>query len=173
MKRILVSPSLSGQRSGAYGSASRPLSLAAVGPYDDGDRDTAVPRGRDELPHQADDLGGKEGVERAVVDAERLTVQQLDLSEAGLEEFAGEVVLGERARDAPGPGGRLGQDLNGQVVLFYRQVRNAQPAAGSQDAGALGHHPCLSRGEVDHTVGDDQVNAVVGQRDRLHLALDW
>src|SRR4029450_1664286 len=104
--------------------------------YDDGDRDPAVLIGRDECSHQANHVGGEEWVERGLVDAERLAVRPLAPGEAGLLEFATEVGLGERAGDAAGPGGRLGEYLRGQVVLFDRQVRHAQTTAGSRYAAA-------------------------------------
>jgi hypothetical protein len=57
-------------------------------------------------------------------------------------------------------------------VLVGDDIGDREPAAGAQDARGLGEHLGLVRREVDHAVGDHDVDGRVGERDVLDVALE-
>ena len=75
-----------------------------------------------------------------------------------------ELVAGERAGDAAGPLLHVG--AGGVVhVGVGDHVGDGEAAAGAQHARGLAEDLRLVGGEVDHAVGDHDVDARVGQRD--------
>ena len=131
-------------------------------PDDDRGSDRLLSLRRDEGAHQSEDVGREERVESAVVDAHRRAFEDLDLGETGPFEFYDEVTLRQRAGHSAGPGGGMGEDLGWELFLGDGEVGDGELAAGPEHAGAFGKHACLSWGEVDDTVGDDVVDALVG-----------
>ena len=59
----------------------------------------------------------------------------------------------------------------GRHLAAHDDVRYGEPPAGLEHAKCLGEHAILVRRQVDHAVRDDHVHGVVGERDRLDLAL--
>src|SRR5207247_69759 len=57
-------------------------------------------------------------------------------------------------------------------VVFGDDVADPDPAARLEHAGDLRQHGRLVRGEVDHAVGDDDVDRGGGERDRFDHALE-
>ena len=104
-----------------------------------------------------------------LVDAVRLA--DLDVDEPGVGQRGAELGLGQRAGDAAGPLRHVG--AGGLVhALVGDHVGDGEAAAGAQHARGLGEHDALVGGEVDHAVGDDDVDGGVGQRDLLEVALE-
>src|SRR5258706_16022691 len=92
-----------------------------------------------------------------------------DLGESALREQVAVLLLVQGAGDAAGPelhgaGNGLGD------VAAADDVRHGEPPARLQHAEGFGEDARLVGGKVDHTVGDDDVDRVVGQRDVLDLA---
>jgi len=56
-------------------------------------------------------------------------------------------------------------------VVFGHHVRDADPAAGREDAEHLGQHLRLVDAQVDHAVGDHDIDRAVGQGNILDRAL--
>ena len=77
----------------------------------------------------------------------------------------------ERAGDAAGPLAHV-RARRLVHVLVGDHVGDGEAAAGAQHARGLGDHPRLVAGEVDDAVGDHDVDARVGQRDLLDVALE-
>ncbi|MGH9251666.1 MAG: hypothetical protein ACRD0W_19415, partial [Acidimicrobiales bacterium] len=109
-------------------------------------------RGRGQkAPHQRQDLGREQRVERHVVDAERCSFAQLDVDEPGVGQLLREHPLGESASDAASPGSPRRQHLGRQVVIDD-EVRDTHASARAQDAGDLGEDAALARRQVDDAV---------------------
>ena len=81
-----------------------------------------------------------------------------------------ELCAGERPGDAAGPLLHVGA---GRVVhvLVGDHVGDGEASAGPQDPRDLAQHLGLVAGEVDHAVGDHDVDARVRERDLLDVAL--
>ena len=78
---------------------------------------------------------------------------------------------GQRPGDAAGPL----LHVSARRLVHVRvgdDVADGEPAAGPQHPRRLAEDGGLVAGEVDHAVGDDHVDRVVGQRDVLDRALD-
>ena len=85
-------------------------------------------------------------------------------------ELALEALLGQGAGDAPGP--LLHVSARCLVHLGVgNDVCHGEAPAGSQDPRRLAEDRGLVGREVDHAVGDDHVDRVVGQRHRLDRSL--
>src|SRR5438094_2303519 len=112
---------------------------------------------------RADDRGG-----RMLVDAVGLA--NLDVLEtSGAEEAL--VLLGrERAGDAASPLAHVNARGLVHVGVGY-DVGDGEPATRPKDARGLAEHLGLIAGEIDHAVGDDDVDRAVGQWDLLEIAL--
>ena len=92
-------------------------------------------------------------------------------SNPGGGEDRAELGLGERAGDAAGPGGHVGSgrsSMSGSAMTS----EIGEAAAGAQDACGFGDRLGLVAGEVDDAVGDDDVDACVGEGHVLEVALD-
>ena len=100
------------------------------------------------------------------MDAMRLL--DLDVLEAGGGEMPLELVAGEGAGDATRP---VLHVATGRLVHVGvgDHVGDGEPPAGPEHTGGLAKHLRLVAREVDHAVGDHDVDGVVGQRDRLDL----
>jgi hypothetical protein len=92
-----------------------------------------------------------------------------DGGEPGRLEKAAVFALGEGAFEAAdvlfgcGAPGGVGAFVGGDVA-------DAQPSAGAQHPERFGGHLGFVGGQVDDAVGDDDVDAVAGQGDRLDAA---
>ena len=117
----------------------------------------------------AGDAGADDRRGRVLVDAVGLL--DLDLLEPGRRELALELGAGQRAGDAAGP---LLHVASRRLVHVRvgDDVADGEAAAGPQHPRRLAEDLRLVAGEVDHAVGDDHVDRVVGQRDVLDRALD-
>ena len=73
----------------------------------------------------------------------------------------------QRAGDAAGP--QLDVELH---VLALDDVGHSEPPARLLHAKGLGQDAPLVDGEIDHAVGDDDVDRGVGQRDLFDVALE-
>jgi hypothetical protein len=80
-----------------------------------GDRVLAL--GRDQRPHQLDQLGREKWIEREVVDRDPFAVVHLDLSKSRLLELLDEVTLRQGAGHSAGPGGRVKENLGRQLLV--------------------------------------------------------
>ena len=90
--------------------------------------------------------------------------------EAGGGELARVLVLLERAGDAADPQLHAAPHL-GRHLAANHDVGDREAAAGLEHAEGFAQHAILVGREIDHAVGDDHVDGVVGQRDVLDLAL--
>ncbi len=95
----------------------------------------------------------------------------VDVREAGRLQSRAVFGEGQRAGDTADVVAALGPLVCGEGVVGD-DVGDADPAAGSQDAEGLGEHGGLVGGQVDHAVGDDDVDRVRGQRDGFDGALE-
>ena len=97
-------------------------------------------------------------------------VSRLKIDQTGSLERSTELLLGERAGDAPRPRGHV---RAGRVVHVGvgDHVRDGEPAAGAQHPRCLGQHLGFIAGEVDHAVGDHHVDACVRERELLEISL--
>ena len=91
--------------------------------------------------------------------------------EAGVVKRGSELRFRERAGDAPGPGGHVGAGLLVHVGIG-NHVRDGKPATGAQHAPRLPDHAGLVAREVDHAVGDHDVDGLVADRYVLEIALE-
>ena len=85
---------------------------------------------------------------RQVIDTLRLAPSDLNLAEAGLVEFADEVVLGQGSGRAAGPGSRMGEHFGREVVVLDGHVGDAQLRAGPEHPPAWPascRSPCFTR----------------------------
>src|SRR5262249_42304829 len=87
----------------------------------------------------------------------------------GLENLS-VLTLGESAVAAADPLFGLGA-LHGIEAFVDDDIADAQTAARAQHAERLGEGAGLVGGQVDHTVGDDDVDGGVRQRDVLDMAV--
>src|SRR5262247_886897 len=145
----------------------RPSDASSAGDY--AGRDRVLLFTRDELAHQSDQLVGEQRVSRDVVDSECDAVADGDVCESGLFDLVGEVTLRQGTGNSTGPRRLARQYLWWQIAL-HGEVGDAQPATRPQHPAHLGERPGLSRREVEHTVRDDDVDGLVRQWDRFHLA---
>src|SRR6267378_3920820 len=113
--------------------------------------------------------GADVGARDRAVDAleARLTRDlDVDVAEPGVAERSGVLADRDRARDTTGP--LVEGALHLRRQLGERDhVRHGEPSAGPQHAVRLTKHGALVRGQVDHAVGDDDVDARLGQWDLL------
>ena len=65
----------------------------------------------------------------------------------------------------------MGEHFGREVVLFDGHVGNAQLSAGPEHPPAFGERARLARAEVEDAVGDDLVNAAVGEGDVLDIGV--
>ena len=75
--------------------------------------------------HQPEQSFVEQRVERQVVDAERLALKHVDLTEPGSLEFLDEVTLRQGPGQSPGPGGWMRQNLRRELALVEGQIRYA------------------------------------------------
>src|SRR5918996_6478958 len=125
----------------------------------------------DQLAHERDDLRREQRIQRGVVEPERCPLPQGDVLETRSPEFGEEGSFGHGTGDAAGPGGLRPEDPGWEVVI-HSEVGDAEPATRSKYTADLRECPALAGGQVEYPVGDDDVDAAVGQRDRLHLPLE-
>ena len=95
----------------------------------------------------------------------------LDVDEAGGAQRRLELLARQRAGDAAGPLGHVGAGRLVHVGVGDH-VGDGEAPAGAQDARGLAQHLRLVAGEVDHAVGDHDVDGRVGERQLLDVALD-
>ena len=81
----------------------------------------------------------------------------LDVDQPGAGQSVAELLLGQRAGDAPGEGRhvRAGRGIH---VRAGDHVGDREPTAGFEHPCGLGQHPRLVAGEVQHAVGHDHVD---------------
>ena len=98
-------------------------------------------------------------------------VSRSDVGQAGVGEVAGVLVAGQRAGDAADVLRQVG--ARGVVHAGVGDdVGDGEAAAGLEHAGGLAQHLRLVGREVDDAVGEDDVDGVGRQRDRLDVALE-
>ena len=95
----------------------------------------------------------------------------VDLDESGLGERRLVLGAGQRAGHAAGPLLHVGARRLVHVGVGD-DVGDREASAGREDARRLAQDAGLVGGEIDDAVGDDDVDAGVGQRDLLQVALD-
>src|SRR6202022_163789 len=105
------------------------------------------------------------------VDAEQPAVDDLDRSEPGLLELSDKVTLRQRAGCSTDPCRRMRQHFRRRFVLVNGQVGDAESPGGAEDAGAFCERARLARREAEDGVRNDLVDAIVWERDALHLPL--
>lgn len=127
-----------------------------------GGGDVAVLVGWEECAHQIDQLSGEERVPRRIVDGEGTPPDDVELREPDLGDLVCEDTLREGPGYSTGPGGRVGEDLRGQLLLTDGQVRGDQPPPWTQYPESLREHTALACAEVDGSVGDDDVHRSIG-----------
>src|ERR1700733_4462565 len=95
----------------------------------------------------------------------------LDLDQARIGEHAFELGARERAGDAAGPRRNVGAGGRVEVVVGDH-IGDGNAASGAEDTRGLAHDLGLVGREVDDAVGDDDIDAGVGKREILEVALD-
>src|SRR5204863_5174596 len=116
-------------------------------------------------------LVGTAGVERPLGDEAVVVAPDLANGEAGGLDRLQVGIARNRAGDAGGPE----LDVAPRALLQRAaadDVRDGEPALGAEDAGGLGEDASLGRGQVDHAVGDDRVEARVLEGELLDVGLD-
>ena len=107
------------------------IELSAVASCGDHNRggDCVLAFGRDERPHQFDQVGRKEWIEREVADGDWFAVVHLELSEPSFLEFLDEVTLRQGAGHSTGPGGGMEENLGRELLVTDGQVGDRELAA--------------------------------------------
>src|SRR5690606_5986758 len=81
------------------------------------------------------------------------------------------LLLAERSADAGGPRAQA-LPYRGQEATAHHDVGDREPAAWPEHSPRLAQHAVLIAGEVDDAVGDDDVDAGVGQGNLLDVPLE-
>src|SRR5579859_2353302 len=132
---------------------------------DEGAHEFSVHLRRDRI--RVNSLGGK-NVARILgaVDAGRL---DFDLLEAGRGQLVAILDIFESAGHAANPEENVFADFGRDFAAGY-DVRYGKTAAGLQHAKRLAQNLVFVSGKIDHAVGNDDVNRVVGKRNALDFA---
>lgn len=94
-----------------------------------------------------------------------------NLGQSGCGQGLLTLLRGYGAGDAADPARHVSAGVVVHVRAGY-DIGDGESTTGSQDPGGFEHHDVLIGSKVDHTVGQHDVDAGVGQRDVLQVALD-
>src|SRR5207245_10746604 len=107
------------------------------------------------------DVGARDGAVDAF-EARLARDLDVDIAESNVAERFGVLADRDRPRDAPGPQVKRALHL-GRELRESDHVRNSEPASWCEDAVRLTEVRARVRGEVDHAVGDHDVDARIWQ----------